>query len=69
MSDDNTMVAIRGLSKHFGSTQALDNVNLDIERGRIIGLLGANGGGQEHAAAPRHRAVPARSWLVHDPGL
>jgi ABC-2 type transport system ATP-binding protein len=46
MSDETTMVAIRGLSKHFGSTQALDGVYLDIGRGRIVGLLGANGAGK-----------------------
>ena len=46
MSDETIMVKIRGLSKRFGRTQALDGVDLDIERGRIIGLLGANGAGK-----------------------
>ncbi|MBO6017150.1 MAG: ABC transporter ATP-binding protein [Oscillospiraceae bacterium] len=34
------------LSKRFGSVQALDNVNLTIEPGRVIGLLGPNGSGK-----------------------
>jgi ABC-2 type transport system ATP-binding protein len=46
MSDENAMVEIRGLSKRFGKVQALDAVDLDITRGRIIGLLGANGAGK-----------------------
>jgi len=46
MSDETIMVKIRGLSKRFGRIQALDGVDLDIERGRIIGLLGANGAGK-----------------------
>jgi ABC-2 type transport system ATP-binding protein len=46
MSDETIMVKIRGLSKRFGKVQALDAVGLDIERGRIIGLLGANGAGK-----------------------
>ncbi len=46
MSSQNSLVEIRGLSKHFRGVQALDNVDLDIERGRIIGLLGANGAGK-----------------------
>ena len=46
MSSENPMVQIRGLSKRFGKVRALDGVDLDIERGRIIGLLGANGAGK-----------------------
>lgn len=36
----------RDLSKHFGSIQALDGVNLSIEPGRVVGLLGPNGSGK-----------------------
>ena len=36
----------RDLSKRFGSVQALDMVNLKIEPGRVIGLLGPNGSGK-----------------------
>lgn len=46
MSDNNVMVQIRGLSKRFGKVRALDRVDLDIARGRIVGLLGANGAGK-----------------------
>ena len=34
------------LSKRFGKTAALDKVNLSIEPGRVIGLLGPNGSGK-----------------------
>ncbi len=36
----------RLLTKNFGSTTALSDVNLSLERGRIIGLLGPNGSGK-----------------------
>ena len=36
----------RDLSKRFGKTAALDNVNLRIEPGRVVGLLGPNGSGK-----------------------
>ena len=34
------------LSKNYGGLLALDNVDLTIESGRIIGLLGPNGSGK-----------------------
>lgn len=37
---------IKNLSKRFKNVLALDNVNLTIPRGRIIGLLGKNGAGK-----------------------
>ncbi len=35
-----------GLSKSFGGTKALDGVDLTLEPGRIVGLLGPNGSGK-----------------------
>jgi len=46
MSDEHPMVETRGLSKRFGKVQALNAVDLEIARGRIVGLLGANGAGK-----------------------
>ncbi|MBA2949375.1 sugar ABC transporter ATP-binding protein [Streptomyces himalayensis] len=40
------VVRIRGLSKRFGGTLALDDVDLDIHRGSILALLGPNGAGK-----------------------
>nr|WP_275406506.1 ATP-binding cassette domain-containing protein [Rhodoligotrophos defluvii] len=39
-------ISIRGASKSFGAVRALDNVDLDIPAGRIVGLVGANGSGK-----------------------
>ena len=36
----------RGLSKRFGKVQALEDVNLKLEAGHVIGLLGPNGSGK-----------------------
>ena len=36
----------KGLTKHFGANQALENVNLTVAPGRVVGLLGPNGSGK-----------------------
>lgn len=41
-----TILECRNLCKTYGSKLALNNVNLNIESGHIIGLLGPNGSGK-----------------------
>ena len=36
----------RGLSKRFGPVQALEGVDITVEPGRVVGLLGPNGSGK-----------------------
>lgn len=36
----------KGLSKRYGKVAALENVDLSIEPGRVVGLLGPNGSGK-----------------------
>ena len=40
------LLECKNLTKTFGSTIALMNVNLEIGRGRIVGLLGPNASGK-----------------------
>ena len=44
-----TIIEARGLRKAFGSTVALDGINLRVEAGRILGLIGPNGAGKTTA--------------------
>ena len=37
------LLECKNLSKIYDKKQALNTVNLSIERGRIVGLLGPNG--------------------------
>ena len=41
-----SLLEIKNLSKTFDNKKILDNVNLEIEKGRIVGLLGKNGAGK-----------------------
>jgi ABC-2 type transport system ATP-binding protein len=44
-----TVIEARGLRKAFGTTVALDGVDLRVEEGRILGLIGPNGAGKTTA--------------------
>jgi len=40
------LLEVRGVSKRFGGVVANNNVNLAVEEGRIVGLIGPNGSGK-----------------------
>lgn len=43
------MIKIAGLTKRFGKTTALDNLNMEVSPGTIYGLIGPNGAGKTTA--------------------
>lgn len=46
MEQNKPLVVCSGLTKSYGSFTALKNLDLNLERGRFIGLLGPNGSGK-----------------------
>jgi ABC-2 type transport system ATP-binding protein len=45
----NYVIEARGLTKRYGSTTAVDKIDLKIPAGRIVGLIGPNGAGKTSA--------------------
>ncbi|MFZ0205163.1 MAG: ABC transporter ATP-binding protein [Roseiarcus sp.] len=41
-----SLLAIRGVMKHFGGVMAVDTVSFDIAAGELVGLIGPNGSGK-----------------------
>jgi len=46
MSRDDLLVRMEGISKRFGTVQALKNVDFDVKRQEVMGLVGDNGAGK-----------------------
>jgi ABC-2 type transport system ATP-binding protein len=49
VADDNLMIKMDSLNKSFGKIMALNNLNLDINRGELLGIIGPNGAGKTTA--------------------
>ncbi len=46
MSADDNVIAVRGLTKRFGKRTVVDDVDLTVRKGEIVGFLGPNGSGK-----------------------
>jgi gliding motility-associated transport system ATP-binding protein len=41
-----SLLALDGVSKHFGGIAAVDQVSFEVDRGQVVGFLGPNGAGK-----------------------
>ena len=63
-------IEARGVRKSFGTTVALDGIDLKVEEGRILGLIGPNGAGKTTALNAVLGLIPYEGQLRvlgHDP--
>jgi ABC-type multidrug transport system ATPase subunit len=40
------IIEVKGLTKRFGSLEAVHGISFDVEQGEVFGLLGPNGAGK-----------------------
>lgn len=43
---DNTVISVRNLTNRFGKTTVHQNLDLDVRRGEVLGVVGASGSGK-----------------------
>jgi ABC-2 type transport system ATP-binding protein len=60
-------IRLRGLRKSFGPVRAVDGIDLSLERGRTVAILGRNGAGKSTALS-RGAAGALRAGCGRQPG-
>ncbi|GEO83143.1 MULTISPECIES: ABC transporter ATP-binding protein [Alphaproteobacteria] len=58
------VLSVRGLTVGFGNKIVLDNLDLDIYRGEILGFVGASGAGKSVLMRTVLRLLPRRSGTI-----
>ena len=41
-----SILSLKNISKNFGAIEALINVDLNLDKGQVVGLMGDNGAGK-----------------------
>lgn len=61
---------VKGVSKHYGSKQVLQDVELSVQRGKWVGIIGPNGSGKStllSLLSGAERPSSGSIWLAGQP--
>ena len=61
-----TLLTISCLTAHYGVSQALFDINLEIGKGEVVALMGRNGMGKSTTVKSICRMMPSKGELVFD---
>ena len=63
------VLSVRGLTVGFGEKLVLDNLDLDVYRGEILGFVGASGAGKSVLMRTVLRLLPRQAGSIHILGV
>src|SRR5262245_23920610 len=63
------MLVLEKVSRNFGATRAVDNVNLSIDRGSFVGVIGRSGAGKSTLLRMVNRLVEPSSGRIRCQGV
>ncbi len=58
------MLRLEGVTVSYGSIEALKGVSMEVARGEIVALIGANGAGKSSALMAVSRTIPLKSGRI-----
>ena len=58
------MISIQGVNKHFGSLHVLKDINLQVDRGQVVVVLGPSGSGKSTLCRTINRLEPIDSGTI-----
>lgn len=65
---DTPMVSLRGVNKHFGPLHVLKNVDLDVDKGEVVVLIGPSGSGKSTLCRTINRLEAVSSGTIRVDG-
>jgi branched-chain amino acid transport system ATP-binding protein len=63
-----SLLELKNLSLNYGGIQALENINLRVQRGEVVTLIGANGAGKTSTLRAISRINKIRAGSIHFDG-
>ena len=68
MSESTPMIRMAGVDKHFGDLHVLQDINLEVERGQVVVVLGPSGSGKSTLCRTINRLEPIDSGTIQVDG-
>ncbi|HXL61474.1 MAG TPA: ATP-binding cassette domain-containing protein, partial [Mycobacterium sp.] len=63
------MVSLRGVNKHFGALHVLKDIDLDVQRGEVVVVLGPSGSGKSTLCRTINRLETVDSGTISVDGV
>jgi glutamate transport system ATP-binding protein len=69
MAEATPMVSLHGVNKHFGALHVLKDIDLDVQRGEVVVVLGPSGSGKSTLCRTINRLEPIDSGMITVDGV